>query len=270
MSIPHRGRDPKVEVREIDSLYLHPGHAVFTPPKDHEIAELAADIEDRGLQHPIEITPGSAIITGQKRWLAMQWLGHTTICCRVREDLVAQGEDAVFEHLLADNLRRRNLSKLERARALATLYASTPRRRKGQGELREDMGRAFGECGRTISRWLRALTTPREIQEALERNELTLCEVNRIAGLSKAQQAKIIADMQAGRSPKEALASALGKPPRKPSKHKAQPNTMGELATAAGRYIKEANEQGIKNSKHAAMLQHIVTRLQSLIDNRTA
>jgi ParB-like chromosome segregation protein Spo0J len=102
----------KAEKRVSASLTLHHKHLELMEPTDAEIDLLSRDIKKRKLQHLIEITPGGVIIAGRKRWFAMQRLHIDEYPCLVRYDLASRGEVAIVEHLVLDNLARRQHSDL--------------------------------------------------------------------------------------------------------------------------------------------------------------
>jgi ParB/RepB/Spo0J family partition protein len=202
----HAMMDPK-------QLHLHDGHRVFGEPQDHVIAALASDIADRGLQHPIELTPAGKIIAGRKRWMACLKLGMSKVPCRIRHDLAAAGEDAMMEHLLADNLVRSQLRPLERARAYAALKELTRTRAGKQlnGDVRDEVAKSLGKSGRSLDRLARVLQAPREVQDALDLRKLTLKEANAVVNLPSAQQQELAGMNAAGDAPRKALRKFVGK-----------------------------------------------------------
>ena len=108
----HQKEDQTIsrERRKLRELSPHRDTQIFAEPLEAEIERLARDILSRGLQHPIEITPSGEIIAGRRRWLALLHVGEESTVCVVRHDLAAQGEIAVLEHLVNDNIVRRRHS----------------------------------------------------------------------------------------------------------------------------------------------------------------
>lgn len=200
--------DPVFEVRSLDDLFLHPLHDEFARPADHEIENLKEDIERRGLQHAIEVTPDGVVLTGRKRCIALGELGHTEVLCRVRYDLAEKGEADIAQHVLADNIVRHQASPLELARAYMLLRANWPH--PPTGDRRDAIGEFLNISGRSLDRLARVLKTPRPIQDAFDAGKLTLLEANRIASMPLAQQKAIAAEIARFVDPKAALANAEG------------------------------------------------------------
>ncbi len=102
----------------IDLLQPHPREAeTFADVPDEQIEILARDIEENGLQHPIEVLPDYTIIAGYCRVKAARRNGWEEIDAIIRYDLAAQGELAVEQYMIRDNFLRRQLSPLQRAHA---------------------------------------------------------------------------------------------------------------------------------------------------------
>jgi ParB-like chromosome segregation protein Spo0J len=209
----------------LSELQPHPLQSVIFPaPTDAEIERLAADILDRGLQQPIEITPDKTIISGHRRISAVKQNGATTIKAIVRHDLAEQGPDAIDRHFVAENFFRQNLSGLAKARCARHLIdlklrgdvAGDGKSDTGDGESEEAIGRVdarkavaelLGISPREISRLLAVLDAPNEIQAAYEAGHLTLVEAGKVAALGPKQQAKLVRAIRGGKSPRAAMSA---------------------------------------------------------------
>jgi len=130
------------------------------------IHSLATSIEANGVIQPIAVrarrTGGWEIIAGERRWLAAQRAGLTTIPA-VEHD-VDERETLVLA--LVENLVREDLSPLETARAYAALqdeFSMTV----------ADLGRAVGRSRPAVSNTLRLLELPDDALAMLERGSLT-------------------------------------------------------------------------------------------------
>lgn len=106
-----------------DQLTVWPGNPRKTIDQA-KIAELAASIKARGIDHPITVraTPdgGVEIIAGQRRYLAAKIAGLVAIPCRVR-DLT---DDEALELAIAENAARADVSPIEEAEAIESYLAS--------------------------------------------------------------------------------------------------------------------------------------------------
>lgn len=88
-----------------------------------KLAELAASIKARGIDHPITVratAAGVEIIAGQRRYLAAKLAGLQAIPCRVR-DLT---DDEALELAIAENAARADVSPIEEAEAIESYLAS--------------------------------------------------------------------------------------------------------------------------------------------------
>lgn len=88
-----------------------------------KLAELAASIRARGIDHPITVratAAGVEIIAGQRRYLAAKLAGLQAIPCRVR-DLT---DDEALELAIAENAARADVSPIEEAEAIESYLAS--------------------------------------------------------------------------------------------------------------------------------------------------
>jgi len=209
---------PPVEEWEVTRLRPHPKQAeligIYT--KD-EIAELAQDISANGLKHPPEVHPDGYLIAGHRRKAALEQLGRTTIPVIVRHDLAAEGHEAVEMHFIRDNLMRSHYHPLQ----IARLYTRLKELACGfrglssaeAGDLRDQLAKRFNKSGRTLDRYAAVLRTPRAIQEAVERDELSMSTAEAIAHLSEDVQDEIVMAIVDGMPAKAAAARYLSPQP---------------------------------------------------------
>ena len=140
---------------------------------------LAASVRERGVLQPILVTPdergGYRIVAGERRWRAARAAGLETIPALVKK---VDARDMV-ELALVENLQREDLNPIEQAR--------------GYRELAETFGLAHAEIGErvgrdrsTVANTLRLLELPREVQELVERGELSMGHARALLGLSEA------------------------------------------------------------------------------------
>jgi ParB family chromosome partitioning protein len=219
---------------DINNLTPHPIQATLFPtPPSHEIAELAATIK-KGLDHPVEILPNGTILAGHKRIAAAKLLGWTEIEVWVRDDL-ADDPAAAEKRLIEDNLVRRQLSPLETARCYQQLkkieHGNGGRRHtdRERQDLRDAIGTRLGKSGRTLDRYLRALDTPQEVQNAVAAGKLAVTVAEKVAGLSGERREQIATEIRAGGKPKEVVRRHLAAAPR-PLKNATQ---LKEILVAA-------------------------------------
>ncbi len=149
--------DPVVQFIPIDKVI---------PPSENrddlgDMEELTASVKARGVAQAILVRPKDdgtyQIVFGERRWRAAKDAGHTTIKAEVREldDLEAALEQ------LAENMDRKDLTSLEKAKALRRALDAA----KGQGVRlgQREWAARLGKSQATVSKYLTLLALYTEI-----------------------------------------------------------------------------------------------------------
>lgn len=198
----------------VADLRPHPRLMEVFPPNEADIERLRADIEVHGLDKPLEVLPDGTVIAGHTRLEAVRRLGWADVPVIIRHDLAEQGDAVVFEYGCRDNLQRRQLSMLGRARAAVALienHADCPLEQIGRGD-RENakafVAAAMGVELRTVNRWLFLLKLPAAILAEMEKGTLKPAKAGRIARLPADRQEEI-ADRVIEGEPIEAVVARL-------------------------------------------------------------
>ena len=219
-TLPAKKRHPRrIEPWPVADLKPHESQAaLFNDLDDDGLQALADDMEANRLNHPVEILPDGTIICGHQRVRAAKLLGWKEIRCWIREDLLKKGEQAVEAHLIEDNLNRRQLDMVAKARAAKRLveleYARRGTRLSWEdADARDRVGRRIGMSGRNLQRYLNVLDAPIEIQHALSSGELKLIAADRVSRLPKQQQRRMAARIATGEAAKDVVAEVLGMEP---------------------------------------------------------
>lgn len=154
------------------------------------------------------------------RWAARlnEWQDIDAI---IRHDLAEKGELQAERYLIADNAQRRQLSPLQMARSAQRLKELVVLQKRGkirecdQGsihrETRSQVGQMLGIGGREVSRLLRVLRAPPEVQDALDAGRLTIMEANDVTSLGAKDQKAIARAIQQGQAPKTVVAKFIEK-----------------------------------------------------------
>jgi ParB family chromosome partitioning protein len=160
-----RARSGLAEI-PIDRLHPNPQQ-----PRHHfddvALAELATSIRRHGVLQPLLVSEDGPdrflLITGERRWRAARIAGLSAVPAVIRERL----EDAQqLELALVENLQRRDLTPLEEARAFDHLRTSL-------GLSQQEIADRVGMDRSTVANSLRLLKLPMDVQEMVERGDLS-------------------------------------------------------------------------------------------------
>src|SRR6266702_4363449 len=127
---------------------------------EHELEELAQSIREHGVLQPVlvsQLPDGSfQLITGERRWRAVQLAGMPTVPAMVKEAT----PQASLELALVENIQRRDLNPLEEAHAFRQLIDE-------HGLTQEALGQRIGKSRVAVTNTLRLLHLPDAVREAL-------------------------------------------------------------------------------------------------------
>ncbi|MBN1361050.1 MAG: ParB/RepB/Spo0J family partition protein [Sedimentisphaerales bacterium] len=142
---------------------------------EKDLVELADSIRANGVIQPILVRPfqgGYQLIAGERRYRAAQMAGLSTIPALVR----SVTDEELFEWSLVENIHRRDLNAIERAKAYQrylNAFSLT------QSEAAERLG----EDRSVIANYLRLLDLPDEIRQMLGEGSLSMGHARAILGL---------------------------------------------------------------------------------------
>jgi ParB family chromosome partitioning protein len=149
----------------VDSIRPNPWQ-----PRTHfdeqELEELAQSIREHGVLQPVLVSQQQdgtfQLITGERRWRAVQLAGIPTLPAMVKETT----PQASLELALVENIQRRDLNPLEEAHAFRQLLDE-------HGLTQEQLGQRIGKSRVTITNTLRLLHLPEPVREALASGLIT-------------------------------------------------------------------------------------------------
>jgi ParB family chromosome partitioning protein len=125
-----------------------------------ELEELAQSIQEHGVLQPVLVSQQRdgtfQLITGERRWRAVQLAGLPTLPAMVKEATPL----ASLELALVENIQRRDLNPLEEAQAFRQLLDE-------HGLTQEQLGQRIGKSRVAITNALRLLHLPDPVREAL-------------------------------------------------------------------------------------------------------
>jgi ParB family chromosome partitioning protein len=164
-----------VSTMEINTIRPNPyqPRSEFDPK---EIESLSESLKKDGLLQPVVVRPAGAgfyqLVAGERRWRAAKLAGLARIPVVVR-----QVEDKkMLELALVENIQRRDLNPMEKARAfkqLMTLNSWT----------QDQAADAMGMARPTVANFIRLLDLQLEVQEAVSRGTITMGHARALASL---------------------------------------------------------------------------------------
>lgn len=161
---------------EIDIDLIEPSSA---QPRTHfdegRLEDLAQSIRANGIVQPILVRRRGAryqLIAGERRWRAAQRAGLQQIPAVVREI----PDDKLLELALIENIQRQELNAIEEAHAYKRLIETL-------GLTQETVAQRVGRDRSFITNYLRLLRLPKDLQELVEEEKLTMGHARALLGI---------------------------------------------------------------------------------------
>lgn len=185
-------------------LYIDPRNIERDPhgvrEDDGDVDGLAETIRDQGLLQPLGVVPIGReryrVVFGGRRLGAALHLGLEQLPC-----VILDPEDPdLFIRQLIENLQRRDLNDIEKARGFLRLREQFVERTGAlpEGELDERIGHAAGIAARTVRRYLGLLDLPDDVQHMIRDDELSVTQAQHLRRISSAKTqielARLVAD----------------------------------------------------------------------------
>lgn len=153
---------------------------------DGAMTELADSIAQHGVLQPILVRPllsgGYQIVAGERRWRASRMAGLTTVPAVIR-DLT---DSEVMQLALIENLQREDLKPLEEANGYKMLMDNFE-------FTQEEIAKTVGKSRPAITNALRLLNLPEDMQNMLERGEMTAGHARTLLSFKNEDQMKAAA-----------------------------------------------------------------------------
>ncbi len=171
---PDKELSDSLQELPIASILANPYQA-RTVWNDQDLAELADSIKANGILQPILVRRfqgGYQLIAGERRFRAAQMAGLTQIPALVREVT----DEQLFEWSLVENIHRRDLNAIERAKAYQRYLAAF-------SLTQAEAAARLGEDRSVIANYLRLLDLPDELRQMLVDGRLTMGHARAILAL---------------------------------------------------------------------------------------
>jgi ParB family chromosome partitioning protein len=142
-----------------------------------EIAALAESLKRQGVLQPVVVRPAEGgfyeLVAGERRWRASKKAGFNRIPAVIRD----VDDRRMLEMALVENLQRRDLNPIEKARAFRQLMQLN-------SWTQEEVADAVGLGRPTVANFIRLLELPPEIQEAVSRGTITMGHARALLGVA--------------------------------------------------------------------------------------
>lgn len=141
------------------------------------LEELRDSIRNHGLLQPVvlrQAESGFQLISGERRWRAARLAGLARIPAIVRPDV---SDTDMLELALVENVQRRDLNSIERARAFKDMM-------DGLGATQQVVADKVGLKRSTVANLMRLLELPEAVQELVSAEKLSMGHGRALLGLS--------------------------------------------------------------------------------------
>lgn len=176
---PHKlppDKDLHDSLRELSLEAIGPNpYQARTNWNETDLEELSSSIKANGIVQPIVVRPfqgGYQLVAGERRFRAAEMAGLATIPALVRD----VSEEQLFEWSLVENIHRKDLNCIERAKAYQRyLGAFSLTQAEGADRL--------GETRSVVANYIRLLDLPEEIRQMLIDERLSMGHARAILAL---------------------------------------------------------------------------------------
>lgn len=151
-----------------------------------KLEELAQSIKANGIVQPLLVRRRNGdkyqIVAGERRWRAAQIAGVERVPVIVRDI----SDDKMLELALIENIQRQELNPIEEAQAYKRLIENL-------GVTQESIAQRVGRDRTFITNYLRLLRLPKEVQQMVEEEQLSMGHARALLGVESPEQQKHIA-----------------------------------------------------------------------------
>jgi ParB family chromosome partitioning protein len=150
--------------------------------RENKLEELAQSIRVNGIIQPIVVRRNGErfqIIAGERRWRAAQKAGLHKVPCLIKDVT----EENTLELSLIENLQREDLNPIEEANAFKRLLDKFQL-------TQEEIGRRIGRDRTSITNSLRLLKLPKEIQNMVEQERLSMGHARALLSVTQPEKQK--------------------------------------------------------------------------------
>ncbi|MBU7320309.1 ParB/RepB/Spo0J family partition protein [Paenibacillus oleatilyticus] len=180
----------------IEKLRPHPSNNLyFDDLSGDDWESFLNDVRENGIRDPLRITTDFQVICGHQRLRAAKELGLTTVPVII-EDI--QDVEDVERLLVEDNLHRRHLTAIQKAKLAATLKERWGIKRGGNQKTNgqnvrsiKDIAEAIGESEKTTQRLIKLNDLIPELKKLVESKKLGTTFAEKLASLTVEEQTQL-------------------------------------------------------------------------------
>lgn len=147
--------------------------SLFRDMPQREFEELVASVAEHGVLVPVAIRPDGVILCGHQRVKAAAQAGLPEVPC---VEVVLPSEDHYRLYAIDDNLQRRHMSPVERARVFVERKQVVARLQEAglgtTGRIRDVAASPLGISGRQASKYEAITRLPKEVQQMVDSGEI--------------------------------------------------------------------------------------------------
>lgn len=150
-----------------------------------EFTNLKASIKEHGLLQPIVVRPlehGFEIVAGHRRFSACKSLRWRFLPCKIREF----SDKHAYEIQLTENIQRKSMDPLEEAEAYQKYVVDY-----GWGGI-SDLAKKIGKSGEHVSHRMQLLKLPKDIQEQILSNNLSVSQALEITTVDSSVKNELV------------------------------------------------------------------------------
>jgi ParB family chromosome partitioning protein len=149
------------------------------------LTELASSIKEKGLMQPIVVRTKKSyyeIVAGHRRFYACKFLHWTRVMCNI----VEVDDKEAYELSLIENLQQKSMNPIEEGKAFRQYV-----KKFGWGG-ESDLARKIGKSQEYVSRRIRLLDLPEEMQQEIMRNRISVSLAQELLPLHESESQEAI------------------------------------------------------------------------------
>lgn len=167
--------------------------SLFRDLPDREFQELVKSVAEHGVLVPVAVRPDGLILCGHQRVRAATAAGLSEVPC---VEVVLPGDDHYRLYAIDDNIHRRHMSPVERARIFVERKGIMARLREAgeevHGRVRDAAAAPIGITGRQAAKYEAIYSLPDDVKEMVESGKIG---IEAAAALARVRDPEVVRDV---------------------------------------------------------------------------